>query len=106
MLKPGGVLRLSVPDFDAIITRYEASGRQMEPILSVLLGSQSHPHDVHRSAFNSAWLDRKLREAGFREVRPWAPADADDHDFDDWAERTAEIDGRPVPISLNLEGVK
>lgn len=106
VLKHGGVLRLSVPDFDRMVHIYETCGRDMESILAPLMGGQSYPQNVHCCAFNEAYLARKLREAGFAQVRSWNPDQVAHHCFEDWANADLTTHGRTFPISLNLEAVK
>ena len=93
-LKPEGILRLSVPDFDAIWRIYEASGRDIDAIAGYLMGGQRDRFDVHMSVFNQAYLCGLIEDAGFRGVRKWDPATTAHHDFDDWASRTVQVMGR------------
>jgi len=106
ILKPGGVLRLSVPDFDKILNIYESSARDINSILGPLMGGQGYEYSVHCSAFNHSYLADKLREAGFKEVRKWEPDRVSNHDFRDWANSDIVWNGRAFPVSLNLEAVK
>lgn len=106
VLRQGGVLRLSVPDFDLMLAMYEAFGKDVTAIADPLLGSHANPYDIHYAVFNRKHLDALLREAGFREVRSWDPENCAHHDFKDWASRKIERDGRSFAVSLNLEGVK
>jgi predicted SAM-dependent methyltransferase len=106
VLKPGGVLRLSVPDFDKMIGIYQSCDREITSILGSLMGGQEQPHNTHYSVFNQTYLAAKLREVGFLEIRPWDPAQVEDHDFEDWASRRLKRAGRLCEVSLNLEAVK
>ena len=106
VLKPGGVLRLSVPDFDKIIHIYESCSRSMDTILPPLMGGQTYKHDAHYCAFNRQYLSQRLVEAGFSEIREWDPEAVSNHDFTDWANTEFSVEGRSFPISLNLEAVK
>jgi len=106
VLRPGGRLRLSVPDFDLIIAMYQGSGGEIEPIEPPLLGGQSDAFDYHKSLYNRARLDALLRAAGFTAVREWKPDEDELSQFDDWSRRSLTIKGKSYPISLNLEGAK
>lgn len=106
VLRPGGVLRLSVPDFDKIVAIYQSCERDMASVQAVLMGGQEERSNTHYTAFNRTYLEEKLREAGFEEVRPWRPEEVADHDFEDWASRPLERSGRRFDVSLNLEAVK
>jgi predicted SAM-dependent methyltransferase len=101
-LKPGGILRLSVPDFDALHDYYAAT-RDLAYIVPPLLGAHSDEHDLHRAVFTQRSLEGLLREAGFSQVRPW---DADSLRYGDWSTFKLQIGGRTRPLSLNLEAVK
>ncbi len=106
VLKPGGVLRLSVPDFERILHVYEACDGDLQSVVGFLMGGQQLPHDTHCSVFDRAYLSQKLVESGFREIRKWDAHHAEDHEMDDWASRQIERSGRWFDISLNLEAVK
>ena len=106
VLKPSGVLRLSVPDFDLMLHIYRACADEVEAIMPMLLGNQDYPSNYHCSVFNRSYLTRLLGEAGFHDVREWDPGRVEHHAFDDWASRSFEIAGRSFAISLNLEAVK
>jgi predicted SAM-dependent methyltransferase len=106
VLRPGGRLRLSVPDFDLLIAMYQGSGCQVEPVEPPLLGGQSDAYDFHKSLYNRARLEGLLQAAGFTETREWQP-DADEFSrFDDWSRKSLTVDGKKYPVSLNLEGTK
>jgi predicted SAM-dependent methyltransferase len=106
VLKPGGVLRISVPDFDRLIEMYEEIGRDPDGVIAPLLGSHANEYDVHYWIFTERSLSAMLLKAQFREVRPWHPESSNHHDFEDWASRAIERDGRRHFISLNLEAVR
>ncbi len=56
ILKIGGVLRISVPDFDLIVKLYQAAGRDITVIERPLLGGQDYPFNFHYTAFNDEHL--------------------------------------------------
>lgn len=106
VLKRAGVLRLSVPDFDLLLAMYRESGDDVTAIADPLLGSYNNVYDIHYGVFNRRFLEQILLRNGFREVRSWDPKHCDYHEFDDWASKTVEREGRQFPVSLNLEGIK
>lgn len=105
VLKPGGVLRISVPDFDRLIAMYQDIGRDPDGIIAPLLGSHANEYDVHYWVFTERSLSRILTQAGFSAVRPWNPGQCEHHAFEDWASRPIERDGKHYAISLNLEAI-
>jgi predicted SAM-dependent methyltransferase len=106
VLKEGGVLRLSVPDFDRLVEVYNASGKDTKAISQQLMGGQDHQYNIHYSIFNRQGLSELLGEVGFREVVPWGPDNCQHHNFKDRASRKITVQGKQYPISLNLEAVK
>jgi predicted SAM-dependent methyltransferase len=106
VLKPGGVLRISVPDFDLLIAMYEDIGRDPDGIIAPLLGSHANDYDVHYWVFTERSLSAILLKAEFSAVRQWNPHQCDYHAFEDWASRTVERDGKQFFVSLNLEAVR
>lgn len=88
-LKPGGKLRIAVPDFGKIAEQYVAGANM--PTEAYVMGGQIDGADHHKSLFDETKLKRALKTAGLMMIRPW----------------TSELqDCAALPISLNLEGVK
>ena len=106
VLKPDGVLRISVPDFDCIVQLYEAAGHDIQAIASPLMGGQDYAYNFHYSVFNRAFLTSMLERNGFQAVDVWDPARCEHHDFEDWASRSIHYGEATYPISLNLEALK
>lgn len=92
-----GTLRISVPDFDKVVSHYQRSGKNLSEVIRFLYGSQNHPHNFHRCCFNTAVLYQLFRHAGFIDIRSWNPATVTCHDFEDFSS---------YGISLNMEAVK
>jgi hypothetical protein len=55
-LRKGGVLRLSVPDFDSLVKIYAIRNNNIESILPPLMGGQVNKYDFHYSVFNKQYL--------------------------------------------------
>jgi predicted SAM-dependent methyltransferase len=105
-LKSGGILRLSVPDFDRLIEVYQASGRTLSTISRQLMGGQDFQYNIHYSVFNHARLSELLTKVGFRQILTWDPENCQYHNFRDRASRKIKVNGLEYPISLNLEAIK
>ena len=105
VVKPGGILRLSVPDYEKIHDIYEAS-RDINVIQPILMGGQDYAENIHYSVFNLKYLSCLLTEVGFRSVREWDPEQVDYHNFEDWASKTIEWGGKKCRVSLNIEAIK
>src|SRR5690606_35327534 len=62
VLKPGGVLKIAVPDFDYIAKGY-LEGRA-EPFAAYVMGGQQDENDYHRTVFNEERLRDVMHTAG------------------------------------------
>jgi predicted SAM-dependent methyltransferase len=105
-LKVGGILRLSVPDFDSLVTVYHANGNNLELIKLALMGGQDYAHNFHKSVFNRATLSRLLVKHGFIHVETWGTHAEFGVHIGDWSEANFSIPKGEVPISLNLKARK
>lgn len=67
ILKDGGILKISVPDFDRAIEIYRTHG--LKPwVVNFLYGDQGYEGADHRVCFNEEYLTRVLKEAGFTDI--------------------------------------
>lgn len=97
VLKPGGILRFGVPDFDKLIAIYTAGGKHVETVVNQVLG-QDRDYDRHCTLWNLEFAKKTLKNAGFSgEPTFWDVTTADHHSFNDKANRDN---------SLNLEVAK
>ncbi len=110
VLRPGGTLRLAVPDFAALVEVYRASG-DLGLVHGPLYGrievaTPDGPRIVyHRTVYDEASLRATLEAAGFTRVRRWDWRQTIHRDHDDFAQAyIPHLDrehGRLV--SLNVE---
>lgn len=103
VLKPGGTLRLSVPDFDAVSSYYREGMIDLAKLNGFLMGAQDYPLNFHYVLFNRPFLTELLAEAGFKGVALWQPGSGPRTTFDDWSGR---LMGGKYPVSLNLQANK
>jgi predicted SAM-dependent methyltransferase len=106
VLQPGGILRLAVPDFDALLRVYHAEGDRLDWIMGPLMGGQDYRFNFHQCHFNRSLLTYMLLTNGFREVRDWQPGQDQFTTDKDWSARPFLVEGRSYQVSLNLEAVK
>jgi predicted SAM-dependent methyltransferase len=106
VLKPGGALRISVPDFELFLKIYDAQGRRMDRVEGILMGEQNYEYNYHKSAYNRTHLADLLARAGFVAVHEWQPGSDELTTFNDYSNHRFEINGEKYPISLNLEARK
>jgi predicted SAM-dependent methyltransferase len=111
VLRPGGVLRLSVPDFDQLITIYSQTD-QLSSILGPLFGRMASGRDAdqtefiyHRTVWNRSELVPVLDRCGFVNARDWNWRETDHSHVDDHSQAYfPHMDKeRGIQVSLNLE---
>jgi len=105
-LKPGGILRLSVPDFDLLINIYKENHNDIDTILHPLMGVQLSKYRFHKTVFTKNSLTSLLHTTGFTEVREWVPGSSELTTLIDCSGRKLSVNGKEYPVSLNLESVK
>ena len=88
-LRPGGILKIAVPDFEKIATQY-LGGAEID-VQGYVMGGQADCLDFHKALFDEEALTDVLRAAGLVDIARW------DSTFGDCAS---------LPISLNLRGAK
>ena len=101
VLRPGGILRLSVPDFAVLARLYVEQGVSLWRLIGPLMGRQDRAWNTHRSAYDYEYLAWEMTLAGYIHVWRWEPDEVLPDGYDDYSRAT--ING--VAISLNVEGV-
>jgi len=67
VLRPGGVLRIAVPDFEAVTKIYHATG-DLGRILGLVTGRQDYEYNTHYMIFDFNSLSNLLRNVGFQNI--------------------------------------
>ena len=106
VLKKGGKLRLSVPDFDLLLKIYRDTSHDLCSIEGCLLGAQNRKLNFHHSTFNKSHLSHHLRNSGFLDIYEWHPGVDELTVSNDYSNFKIELNGSHYPISLNLEAKK
>ena len=106
VLRDGGVLRLSVPDFDLLLKIYSDNGNEPDVILPQLMGGQDNKYNYHYTIFNIHNLSRMLYNVGFKQVRGWEPGQDEYALFDDFSIYRKEVNGKYYEVSRNIEAEK
>jgi len=107
LLKPGGKLRLAVPNFEAICKRYSET-KDVNEVMGLLYGGQKFILDVHYSTFDKKSLTEMLNKVGFEDVREWDWRTTEHAQFDDYSQAyLPHLDkDKGMLMSLNLEATK
>ncbi|MBI3902362.1 MAG: methyltransferase domain-containing protein [Nitrosomonadales bacterium] len=110
VLKPGGILRLSVPDFAACAAIYYESGLAdgLTGLVGLIVGGQRDAYDFHKMIFDEKFLRQELLDTGFREVRRWDWRTTEHAGVDDYSQAHIPHMQKETGklMSLNLEAVK
>jgi predicted SAM-dependent methyltransferase len=113
VLKPGGILRLAVPNFEALIKVFAERG-ELELILGPLFGrivvqtSQGAATLYHRTVYDYKSLERLLLQSGLRSVRRYNWRETIHKDYDDFSQAyIPHMDkDKGILVSLNVEAIK
>lgn len=107
LLKDGGVLRLAVPNFSAVVARYRETGNLQE-LIGLLYGGQNHPKNNHFIIFDFSTIQLNLLMAGFERIRAWDWKETDHAQFDDYSQcYLPHMDKEHgLLMSLNIEATK
>jgi predicted SAM-dependent methyltransferase len=110
VLVQGGVLRLAVPDFAAVVEMYSTEGLKdgLSGLVGLVCGGQRNAYDFHKLIFDEPFLTHLLRKVGFSEVRRWDWRTTEHAHIDDFSQaylpHMDKDKGRLM--SLNMEAVK
>ena len=88
-LKPGGLLKVAVPDLDTIFSMYQSESDA--PIEGYIMGGHVDEDDRHGAIFNHGKLYDLMKAAGLTGIEPW---------------KSEVKDCAALPVSLNLQGYK
>ena len=107
VLEPGGLLRLSVPDFAACAKLYYEEGLQtgLTGLVGLVVGGQRDQYDFHGMIFDEELLAKSLLEVGFKRVRRWDWRQVEHGSVDDYSQAyLPHLDkDHGLLMSLNLE---
>ena len=108
-LRPGGVLRVAVPDFEEIILLYVDQGVHLERLWGLLYGGGKSTWDDHQVVFDYETLCTLLQRAGFHSLhkydsRTWLKGIFKDGRLGDYIDFSTAVINAQL-ISLNILAV-
>ena len=111
VLKVGGCLKISVPDFEAIVEVYQKN-KDVDGIgiLGPLYGKwqiNNKSYVYHKTVYDFASLKNMLKNVGFREVKKYNAFDFLPEGYDDYSlAYVPHMDRDGIQMHLNVECIK
>jgi predicted SAM-dependent methyltransferase len=109
-LKPGGIIRLAVPDFKAMVKLYVEQKLPLQRILGPLYGQMPMGEETiyHKTTYDYLNLESLLLDVKFTNVKRYNWQDTEHAEFDDHSQAyIPHMDKENgVLISLNVEAIK
>ena len=107
VLKPGGILRVSVPDFASLCEVYQRENN-LNLVIGALFGRQDYLYNIHYNVFDFAALSEQLQIAGFTNVARYDWRNTEHAEIDDYSQAyIPHMDKENgTLISLNIECAK
>lgn len=107
LLKEGGVLRIAVPNFEAIVNHYN-NNKDLRLISGLLYGGQDYDQNFHHWTWDFDTIKNELLELGFSSVNQYDWRQTDHSDVDDYSQSyLPHLDKENgLLMSLNVEAIK
>lgn len=106
-LRIDGILRLSVPNFEAIVSYYQYT-RNLIPLITLIYGGQKYDLDYHYIIFDFKTLSEILTKVGFKDIKKYDWKTTEHFYVDDYSQaylpHLDKLYGRLM--SLNVEARK
>jgi len=102
-LHSGGLLRLSVPDFDKLVAIYQANNNDLDLIKNALMGGQEYKYNFHKAVFNESALSDLLISCGFSNIKTWSAVEDFGVDLGDWSNKSFYTPSGEFAVSLNVK---
>jgi predicted SAM-dependent methyltransferase len=107
VLKPGGTLRVSVPDFARLCEVYQRTG-DLNLVIGPIFGRQDYLYNIHYNVFDERSLGALLLDSGYKDVRRYDWRATEHAAIDDFSQAYIPHLDREhgTLISLNVEATK
>lgn len=107
VLKPNGILRIAVPDFEKIVEHYNEN-KDLLILRGLLYGGQTYPQNYHYCIWDFKTLSNDLKTIGFKDVYRYDWRKTEHAEIDDYSQsylpHMDKENGRLM--SLNIEAIK
>lgn len=107
ILKPEGILRLGVPDFEAIVNYY-IEEKKIDPIMGLLYGGQDYDQNFHYVCWDFKKIKKDLEEIGFKNIHRYDWRDTEHSNIDVFSQAyLPHMDKKNgMLMHLNIEAIK
>jgi SAM-dependent methyltransferase len=106
-LKPGGILRIAIPNFEVIVEHYNKN-KDINILLGLLYGGQTYEENYHYCGWDFKSLSEDLLDVGFIKVNKYDWRQTEHSQIDDYSQsylpHMDKING--TLMSLNVEATK
>lgn len=104
VLKVGGILRIAVPDLEAVINLYNRDPENIYLIFGLLYGGQTNELDYHKFGFTFTTLSDTLASLGFESIKRYDTWEFLGEDLDDYSKSyLPHMDRNGTLVSLNIK---
>lgn len=107
ILKPTGILRISVPNFEAVVTHYNIHNN-LQKLLGLLYGGQTYKENFHYNIWDYKTMKTFLESIGFNSIKYYDWRLTEHANIDDFSQAyLPHMDKENgVLMSLNIECIK
>ncbi|MBW7876008.1 MAG: methyltransferase domain-containing protein [Candidatus Cloacimonetes bacterium] len=107
VLKPGGILRTSVPDFAALAELYLKT-KDLKTVVGPIMGRQNYLYNIHYNIFDYTYFHDLLEQVGFKTINRYDWKDTEHANIDDYSQAYyPHMDKENgLLLSLNVEATK
>ena len=107
VLKPNGILRISVPDFESI-SDYYSKTKDLSKLRGLLYGGQTYKENYHLYTWDFKTLEEDLKLVNFKTIYRYDWRNTDHSDIDDFSQSyLPHMDKENGQLMcLNVEAVK
>jgi predicted SAM-dependent methyltransferase len=106
-LKTGGVLRLAIPNIEAVCKHYINTG-ELDDLYAYFYGGQKYDFDFHYHCWSFDTLKKDLQEMGFKDIKKYDWKKTEHYFVDDYSQaylpHMDKVNG--TLLSLNVEAIK